>query len=277
MTAVLEVDRLTKHFAFRRGLFGGEGAVRAVDGVTFSLAQGETLALVGESGCGKSTVARLVLRLTDPTSGTIRLNGEDVTHMAGEGLRRARRNVQLVFQDPFASLNPRMTVAQIIGEPLLVNGIARGRELDEKVAHLMEQVGLDPSWRERYPHAFSGGQRQRIGVARAIALKPKVIVADEATSALDASLRFQVLDLLLKLQDELGLAYIFISHDIGVIRYLCDRVGVMYRGKLVEIGETEQVVTDPSHAYTKALISAVPWPDPNRRGIHNRHRYVEEA
>jgi peptide/nickel transport system ATP-binding protein len=166
-----------------------------------------------------------------------------------------------------------MTVAQIIGEPLLVNHIARGRALDERVAELMEQVGLDPAWRERYPHAFSGGQRQRIGVARAIALKPKVIVADEATSALDVSLRFQVLDLLLKLQDELNLAFIFISHDIGVIRYMCDRVGVMYRGKLVEMGETEQVVGNPSHAYTRALISAVPKPDPRQRGMLGRHRY----
>jgi peptide/nickel transport system ATP-binding protein len=188
-----------------------------------------------------------------------------------------RRQVRMIFQDPFGSLNPRMTVAQIIGEPLLVNHVARGRALDDRVAELMEQVGLDPAWRERYPHAFSGGQRQRIGVARAIALKPQVIVADEATSALDVSLRFQVLDLLLRLQDELNLAFIFISHDIGVIRYMCDRVGVMYRGKLVEMGETEQVVGDPAHAYTRALISAVPRPDPRLRGMKDRHRYHEPS
>ncbi len=269
---VLEVRNLCMDFA----------TLRAVNDVSFEVRPGETLGIVGESGSGKTTMGRCIVRLLDPASGQIlyrKPDGEviDLVPAKGPALKAMRREVRMVFQDPFGSLNPRMTVAQIIAEPLLVNGIARGRDLDERVSRLMEQVGLDASWRERYPHAFSGGQRQRIGVARAIALKPKVIVADEATSALDASLRFQVLDLLLNLQDELGLAYVFISHDIGVIRYLCDRVGVMYRGKLVEIGETEQVVTAPAHAYTKALISAVPWPDPNRRGIHKRHRYVEEA
>ncbi|MCR8723507.1 ABC transporter ATP-binding protein [Frigidibacter sp. ROC022] len=269
---VLEVKNLSMDFE----------ALRAVNDVSFEVRPGETLGIVGESGSGKTTMGRCIVRLLDPTSGEIRYrkpDGEviDLVTAHGPALKDMRREVRMIFQDPFGSLNPRMTVAQIIGEPLLVNGIARGRELDERVSHLMEQVGLEPAWRERYPHAFSGGQRQRIGVARAVALQPKVIVADEATSALDASLRFQVLDLLLKLQDELGLAYVFISHDIGVIRYLCDRVGVMYRGKLVEVGETEQVVTAPNHAYTKALISAVPWPDPNRRGIHKRHRYVEQV
>jgi peptide/nickel transport system ATP-binding protein len=183
----------------------------------------------------------------------------------------------MVFQDPFGSLNPRMTVAQVIGEPLLVNGIARGRELDERVCALMEQVGLDPAGRERYPHAFSGGQRQRIGIARAITLKPRIIVADEATSALDVSVRFQVLDLLMRLQDELGLAYIFISHDIGVIRYMCDRVGVMYRGKLVEVGDAEKVCNAPDHPYTQALLSAIPRPDPRDRDRTRRFRYVEPS
>jgi peptide/nickel transport system ATP-binding protein len=265
---VVSVENLSMHF----------GKMKAVDGVSFSVKPGETLGIVGESGSGKTTMGRCIVRLYEPTGGAIRYRQPggsevDLVHAKGETLKTMRREIRMIFQDPFGSLNPRMTVAQIIGEPLLVNRIARGRALDERVAELMEQVGLDPSWRERYPHAFSGGQRQRIGVARAIALKPKVIVADEATSALDVSLRFQVLDLLLKLQDELNLAFIFISHDIGVIRYMCDRVGVMYRGKLVEMGETEQVVGNPNHAYTRALISAVPRPDPRQRGMLGRHRY----
>ena len=265
---VIAVENLSMHF----------GKMRAVDGVSLSVKPGETLGIVGESGSGKTTMGRCIVRLYDPTGGAIRYRQPDGSEVdlvkaKGETLKAMRRQVRMIFQDPFGSLNPRMTVAQIIGEPLLVNHVARGRELDDRVAELMEQVGLDPSWRERYPHAFSGGQRQRIGVARAIALKPQVIVADEATSALDVSLRFQVLDLLLRLQDELNLAFIFISHDIGVIRYMCDRVGVMYRGKLVEMGETEQVVGNPSHAYTRALISAVPRPDPRQRGMLGRHRY----
>lgn len=265
---VVAVENLSMHF----------GKMKAVDGVSFAVRPGETLGIVGESGSGKTTMGRCIVRLYEPTGGAIRYRqpegGEvDLVHAKGQTLKAMRREIRMIFQDPFGSLNPRMTVAQIIGEPLFVNHIARGKALDERVAELMEQVGLDPAWRERYPHAFSGGQRQRIGVARAIALKPKVIVADEATSALDVSLRFQVLDLLLKLQDELNLAFIFISHDIGVIRYMCDRVGVMYRGKLVEMGETEQVVGNPSHAYTRALISAVPRPDPRQRGMIGRHRY----
>ena len=265
---VVTVENLSMHF----------GKMKAVDGVSLSVRPGETLGIVGESGSGKTTMGRCIVRLYEPTGGAIRYRqpggGEvDLVQAKGETLKAMRREIRMIFQDPFGSLNPRMTVAQIIGEPLLVNHVAKGRELDERVAELMEQVGLEPSWRERYPHAFSGGQRQRIGVARAIALKPKVIVADEATSALDVSLRFQVLDLLLKLQDELNLAFIFISHDIGVIRYMCDRVGVMYRGKLVEMGETDQVVGDPAHAYTRALISAVPRPDPRHRGMLGRHRY----
>jgi peptide/nickel transport system ATP-binding protein len=267
---VVAVENLSMHF----------GKMKAVDGVSFAVRPGETLGIVGESGSGKTTMGRCIVRLYEPTGGAIRYRkpegGEvDLVKAKGEALKAMRREIRMIFQDPFGSLNPRMTVAQIIGEPLLVNHIAKGRALDDRVAELMEQVGLDAAWRERYPHAFSGGQRQRIGVARAIALKPKVIVADEATSALDVSLRFQVLDLLLKLQDELNLAFIFISHDIGVIRYMCDRVGVMYRGKLVEMGETEQVVGNPSHAYTKALISAVPRPDPRQRGMLGRHRYQD--
>jgi peptide/nickel transport system ATP-binding protein len=266
---VIAVENLSMHF----------GTLKAVDDISFSVRPGETLGIVGESGSGKTTMGRCIVRLLDPTGGAIlykRPDGSsiDLVQARGPDLKAMRRHVRMIFQDPFGSLNPRMTVAQIIGEPLLVNGIARGKALDQEVSHLMEQVGLEPSWRERYPHAFSGGQRQRIGVARAIALRPQVIVADEATSALDVSLRFQVLDLMMKLQDELDLAYIFISHDIGVIRYMCDRVGVMYRGKIVEMGDAEQVCRTPAHDYTKALISAVPRPDPRHHSIHERLRYT---
>jgi peptide/nickel transport system ATP-binding protein len=269
---VIAVENLSMHF----------GSLKAVDGISLSVKPGETLGIVGESGSGKTTMGRCIVRLYEPTGGAIqyrRPDGSSIDLVKSQGpeLKAMRRHVRMIFQDPFGSLNPRMTVAQIIGEPLLVNGVAKGKELDDEVAHLMDQVGLEPAWRERYPHAFSGGQRQRIGVARAIALKPQVIVADEATSALDVSLRFQVLDLLMRLQDELDLAFIFISHDIGVIRYMCDRVGVMYRGRIVETGDAEQVCTAPTHDYTKALISAVPHPDPRRRSIHERLRYREPA
>jgi peptide/nickel transport system ATP-binding protein len=269
---VLEVNDLSMHF----------GEMKALDGVSIKLLPGETLGIVGESGSGKTTMGRSIMRLYDPTGGEMRYRRADGTvvdlaKIEGAELKAARRELRMVFQDPFGSLNPRMTVAQVIGEPLLVNGIARGRELDERVCALMEQVGLDPAGRERYPHAFSGGQRQRIGIARAITLKPRIIVADEATSALDVSVRFQVLDLLMRLQDELGLAYIFISHDIGVIRYMCDRVGVMYRGKLVEVGDAEKVCNAPDHPYTQALLSAIPRPDPRDRDRTRRFRYVEPS
>ncbi|MGO1077109.1 ABC transporter ATP-binding protein [Inquilinus sp. CA228] len=273
---VVEVEGLKMQFGT------GSAAFAAVDDVSLQVRAGETLGIVGESGSGKTTMGRCLLRVYDPTGGAIRYRRADgaVVDLAKADkptLSACRREIRMIFQDPVSSLNPRMTVAQVIGEPLLVNGIARGKDLDERVAGLMRQVGLEPAWRERYPHAFSGGQRQRIGIARAIALNPRVIVADEATSALDVSLRFQVLDLLLKLQDELDLAYIFISHDIGVIRYMCDRVGVMYRGRLVEIGQADEVCEAPTHDYTRALISAVPRPDPRRRSIHNRIRYTEPS
>ncbi|AJD45028.1 ABC transporter ATP-binding protein [Rhizobium sp. SEMIA 4085] len=256
------------------------GEVKALDDISISLLPRETLGIVGESGSGKTTMGRSIMRLIDPTAGEIvyrRADGGmiDLATAKGQTLATARRELRMVFQDPFGSLNPRMTVSQIIGEPLLVNGVASGRALDERVCHLMEQVGLDPASRERYPHAFSGGQRQRIGIARAITLNPRVIVADEATSALDVSVRSQVLDLLMRLQDELGLAYIFISHDIGVIRYMCDRVGVMYKGRLVEVGDADRVCNTPEHAYTQALISAIPRPDPRDRDRTRRFRYVE--
>jgi peptide/nickel transport system ATP-binding protein len=252
--------------------------LKAVDDVSFTVRAGETLGIVGESGSGKTTMGRCLLRIYDPQMGEInyrRADGSmiDLRTADKAQLKELRREVRMIFQDPVGSLSPRKTVGQIIAEPLKLAGM-RGPELDGRVAELMQQVGLEPAWRERYPHAFSGGQRQRIGIARAIALKPRLIIADEATSALDVSLRSQVLDLMMKLQDELGLSYVFISHDMSVIRYMCDRVAVMYRGRLVEAGETDEVVTRPAHDYTRALLSAIPNPDPRDRRIQNRFRYV---
>ena len=280
---LLEARGLKMHFPIRKGFFKKiVDHVRAVDDVDIVVRAGETLGIVGESGSGKTTLGRCLLRVYEPTAGQIlyrRPDGSviDVASAGPEALKQCRREMRMIFQDPFASLNPRMTVGQIIGEPLLVNGLAQGSVLHDRVAALLTRVGLNPDWAERYPHAFSGGQRQRIGIARALALEPRVIVADEATSALDVSLRAQMLDLMLQLQDELQLAYVFVSHDISVIRYICDRVAVMYRGKVVEMGDAEQVCNDPVHGYTKALLSAVPRPDPRERRIHQRHRYVSAA
>jgi len=270
---VLEVKNLSMEFG------SVSAGVKAVDNVSFSLRPGETLGVVGESGSGKTTVGRCLLRVYDPTEGSAiyrKADGSTVDLVKADKyeLKSARREIRMIFQDPISSLNPRMTIAQVIAEPMLVNGIATGKDLDDRVAHLMEQVGLNPDWRERYPHAFSGGQRQRIGVARAISLNPRIIIADEATSALDVSIRSQVLDLMMELQDKLGLSYIFISHDIGVIRYMCDRVAVMYRGKMVEMGAAEHVCNTPTHPYTQALLSAIPRPDPRTRSIHQRMRYT---
>ena len=270
---VIEVRNLEMHFG------SPKAPLKAVDDVSLKVLPGETLGIVGESGSGKTTMGRCLLRVYDPNGGEIdyrRADGSvvDLVKADKETLKQCRREIRMIFQDPVGSLNPRMTVAQIVGEPLLVNGLAKGNELDDRVADLLKQVGLEPAWRERYPHAFSGGQRQRIGIARAIALNPRVIVADEATSALDVSLRSQMLDLMMNLQDKLGLSYVFISHDIGVIRYMCDRVAVMYRGRVVETGSTEQVCDHPNHAYTQALLSAIPRPDPRARSMHKRHRYT---
>ena len=273
---ILQVRDLSMVFAT------GKAKLRAVDGVSLSLLPGESLGIVGESGSGKTTMGRCLLRVYQPNAGAIdyrRADGSvvDLAKTDKQTLKDCRREIRMIFQDPVGSLNPRMTVAQIVGEPLLVNGLAKGKELDERVAVLLESVGLEAAWRERYPHAFSGGQRQRIGIARAIALNPRIIVADEATSALDVSLRSQMLDLLLNLQDKLGLSFIFISHDIAVIRYFCDRVAVMHRGKVVETGPTDQVCDAPNHAYTQALLSAIPQPDPRARGMHKRFRYNAES
>jgi len=251
--------------------------LKAVDDVSLIVRPGETLGIVGESGSGKTTMGRCLLRIYDAQNGAIdfrRPDGQTVDiRTAGKAeLKDIRREVRMIFQDPVGSLSPRKNVGQIIAEPLKLAGM-KGRELEDRVAELMRQVGLDPLWRERYPHAFSGGQRQRIGIARAIAVKPRLIIADEATSALDVSLRSQMLDLMMSLQDQLGLSYVFISHDMSVIRYMCDRVAVMYRGRIVETGETDQVVNNPQHDYTRALLSAIPHPDPRDRRIHKRFRY----
>jgi peptide/nickel transport system ATP-binding protein len=273
---ILQVRDLTMVFGHAKS------RVVAVDGVSLSVLPGESLGIVGESGSGKTTMGRCLLRVYEPNGGSIdyrRADGSlvDIVTTDKQTLKACRREIRMIFQDPVGSLNPRMTVAQIVGEPLLVNGLATGRDLDDRVAELLRNVGLEPAWRERYPHAFSGGQRQRIGIARAIALNPRLIVADEATSALDVSLRSQMLDLLLNLQDKLNLSFVFISHDIAVIRYFCDRVAVMYRGRVVETGATDQVCDAPAHAYTQALLSAIPQPDPRARGMHRRFRYAGES
>jgi peptide/nickel transport system ATP-binding protein len=264
--ALLEVRNLVKHYPIRGGLFSrATGAVRAVDGVSLALAPGETLGLVGESGCGKTTLARLVIRLEEPTAGELRFDGEDLLALRGRALRARRRHFQIVFQDPMSSLNPRMTIGQILEEPLAVHGVARGAAADARVGELLEQVGIPAAWRRRYPHELSGGQRQRIGVARAIALGPKLVVCDEAVSALDVSVQAQVLNLLIELRERLGLAYLFISHDLSVVRHVSRRVAVMYLGQLVEQAPTERLFAAPAHPYTEALLSAIPVPDPRRR------------
>jgi len=261
---IMEVRDLVKHFPIRAGLLQRQvGAVRAVDGVSFDVKRGETLGLVGESGCGKSTTARLLLRLMDPTSGSIKYRGEEIADLKTRELKRLRREMQMIFQDPYSSLNPRKTVGSIIAEPFVIHGMMKGEnERKRAVQELMDRVGLNPEHYNRYPHEFSGGQRQRIGVARALALQPSVIVADEPVSALDVSIQAQILNLLHELQDDLGITLIFIAHDLSVVRHMCDRIAVMYLGHVVELASSEELYAHPRMPYTGALMSAVPVPDP---------------
>ncbi|WIM11476.1 dipeptide ABC transporter ATP-binding protein [Enhydrobacter sp.] len=265
-TPILEVKDLKKHFPVRKGLLRRTvGHVYAVDGISFSIGEGETLGLVGESGCGKSTAGRAVLRLIEPTSGKVAMTGRDITRLSKKELRPYRRQMQIVFQDPFSSLNPRMTAGEIVGEPLLVHGMARSKERREQVAALFERVGLRPAQMANYPHQFSGGQRQRIGIARALALGPKLIVGDEPVSALDVSIQAQVINLLQDLQRERKLSYLFISHNLAVVEHISHRIAVMYLGRIVEYADTRSIFTRPQHPYTEALLSAVPVPDPTIR------------
>lgn len=264
---LLRVKGLTKYFPVTRGVMGKVvGQVRAVDDVSFDLAQGETLGLVGESGCGKTTTGRAILRLIEPTSGSVQFQGREIMGLGREELRHMRRDMQIIFQDPFSSLNPRMRVFDIVGEAIEAHRIARGAAVEKRVMDLLDRVGVAASWVHRYPHEFSGGQRQRIGIARALALEPKLIVCDEAVSALDVSIRAQVVNLLMDLRQELGLSYLFIAHDLSVVQHIAQRVAVMYLGQIVEIGTTKTLFTEPAHPYTRALLSAVPVPNPRHQG-----------
>jgi oligopeptide transport system ATP-binding protein len=261
---LLSVRNLVKHFPITRGIILQKqiGAVHAVDDISFDIHRGETLGLVGESGCGKSTTGRTILQLYRPTSGQVIFDGIDLVTLKGNELRKMRRRMQMIFQDPYASLNPRMTVGEIIGEPLLIHGVAKGKAIQERVEQLLELVGLNPAFSNRYPHEFSGGQRQRIGVARALALQPDLIVCDEPISALDVSIQAQVVNLLEDLQQQFGLTYLFIAHDLSMVRHISNRIAVMYLGVLVELADRNELYNNPLHPYTQALLSAVPIPDP---------------
>lgn len=260
---LLDVRDIKKHFPLKEGLFSRTTAVvKAVDGLSFTLGKGETLGLVGESGCGKSTLGRCILRLYEVTAGRIQLNGLDITRLQGTALRRIRKDIQIIFQDPFSSLNPRMNVEQIIGEAFIIHELARGKDRRHRIIELLEIVGLDRNHLNRYPHEFSGGQRQRICIARSLAVQPKLIIADEPVSALDVSIRAQIINLMIELQRHYGLAYLFISHDLGLVKHISDRVAVMYLGRIVEHAATEALYKKPLHPYTRALLSVIPIPDP---------------
>ncbi len=273
---ILHVENLVMHFPIYRGVFRQRaGEVRAVDGVSFDVKRGETLGLVGESGCGKSTTGRTILQLYKPTAGSVSFEGVDLVTLKGEKMRQMRRKIQMIFQDPYASLNPRMTVGEIVAEPLMVHNAATGKEIEERVQHLLELVKLNPGFASRYPHEFSGGQRQRIGIARALALQPSFIVCDEPISALDVSIQAQVVNLLEELQEQFGLTYLFIAHDLSMVRHISKRVAVMYLGVIMELADREDLYENPLHPYTQALLSAVPIPDPMADA--KRHRTILEG
>ena len=268
---LIRIEGLKKHFPIRRGFLGRQqGAIQAVDGINFEIYRGETLGLVGESGCGKSTAGRTILQLYKPTDGSVYVNGQDVTRMGPDELRVARRHMQMIFQDPYASLNPRMSVARIIGEPLEINRVGHAASRRARVKELLQLVGLNPNHDKRYPHEFSGGQRQRIGIARALATNPAFIVADEPISALDVSIQAQVVNLLDDLKSQLGLTYLFIAHDLSMVRHLSDRVAVMYLGRIVELSDRNAIYDRPLHPYTQALFSAIPLPDPDKEAQRPR-------